>query len=121
LGNEAGNNYSVMEKNIHIGYLIKEKVKERKLHIVDFAKALHCDRSNIYDIFERKCIDVELLIRISKILDYNFLSIYYEREVRFDFDPENDKNYKLIIEIKSEKIQELISDKSVKIIELYEM
>ena len=36
------------------------------------AKELHTARGNVYDIFQRKSIDSELLMRISTLLHYNF-------------------------------------------------
>lgn len=68
---------------IHIGSLIKAKVEERGLSISDFARVLHYERTNIYKIFKRQSIDVDLLIRISRVLEYDFL-----REVYLKHTPE---------------------------------
>ncbi|MDR2406690.1 MAG: transcriptional regulator [Bacteroidales bacterium] len=68
-----------MEKNIHIGSIIKAKLKERKMSVIDFAAALHCCRNNVYKIFYSDNIDINRLIKISKILDYDFLSLYYKQ------------------------------------------
>lgn len=56
-----------------IGKMIKNKVEEQGRSIQWFAEKLSCHRSNIYDIFNRENIDVSLLIKISSILQYNFL------------------------------------------------
>ena len=53
------------QKEIHISSLIKEKMEERGLSVSDFAHALHYERTNIYKIFKRSSIDVDLLLRIS--------------------------------------------------------
>ena len=37
-----------------------------------FAKELNCDRRNIYRIFKKENIDIQLLARISQILDHDF-------------------------------------------------
>jgi len=37
-----------------------------------FARKLHCSRTNVYNIFQKTNLDVELLKRISVILNYNF-------------------------------------------------
>ena len=42
------------------------------MSVSEFARRLNCERTNIYTIFKRRTIDVELLINISKILNYNF-------------------------------------------------
>lgn len=36
------------------------------------ATELHCDRRNIYRIFQKENIDIELLTRISQVLDHDF-------------------------------------------------
>lgn len=58
--------------NLHIGRLIKTVFGRSGMTVSDFARLLNCERTNIYTIFKRKSIDVELLINISKILKYNF-------------------------------------------------
>ena len=58
---------------IHIGKKIKEIQKERGISAADLAKAVPCDRSNIYHVFRRTDISVQLLVRLSAILDYDFL------------------------------------------------
>ena len=57
---------------IHIGKLIKTKLDESDISVVRFAKAINTTRENAYGIFKRKSIDTELLLRISKVLNYNF-------------------------------------------------
>ena len=58
--------------NLHIGRLIKTVFERSGMTVSEFARQLNCERTNIYTIFKRKSIDVELLINISKILRYNF-------------------------------------------------
>ena len=38
------------------------------------AAELHCDRRNVYRIFEKENIDIQLLARISTILQHDFFS-----------------------------------------------
>ncbi|MDR0743861.1 MAG: helix-turn-helix domain-containing protein [Tannerella sp.] len=64
-------------KNIHIGKLIKEKFKEKKMSKAEFARRINVHRSTIYLLFEQKSIDIELLFNISKVLDYNFVEEIY--------------------------------------------
>ena len=61
---------------MHIGKLIRQKIVERGITVVSFAEQLSCTRINAYKIFERSSIDTDLLVRISKILDYNFFVLY---------------------------------------------
>jgi len=59
---------------MHIGNRIQEILRKHpKEHTVTwFARQLNCHRVNVYDIFNRKTIDTELLWRISVILDHDF-------------------------------------------------
>ena len=64
-------------KHIHIGSIIRQKLMESPLSIAEFASRINRTRTTVYDIFERKSIDVDLLLRISEVLDYNFLEEVY--------------------------------------------
>jgi transcriptional regulator with XRE-family HTH domain len=68
-----------METNIHIGNIIKAKLKERNMSVIDFADALNCCRGNAYKILNSDNIDINRLVKISKILDYDFLSLYHKQ------------------------------------------
>lgn len=46
------------------------------LSIKDFARELCCERNSVYYIFKQENIDIKRLLRISEILDFNFLSLY---------------------------------------------
>ena len=65
-----------MYQKIHIGTLIREKLKEEERSVAWFARKLHCDRTNIYKIFQKQHLDSELLLKISIVLDYNFFLHY---------------------------------------------
>lgn len=64
--------YIMAVLDLHIGQLIKTVFERSGMTVSDFARLLNCERTNIYTIFKRRTIDVELLINISKILKYNF-------------------------------------------------
>ena len=49
-----------MNKDIHIGKLVKEKFDESSLSVPEFAAALHKSRTTIYDIFSRKSMDMRM-------------------------------------------------------------
>lgn len=59
-----------------IGERIKEVFdkKPKGFTINWFAAQLHCDRRNVYRIFNKYNIDVQLLLRISQILDHDFFA-----------------------------------------------
>ena len=57
-----------------IGILIKEELEKQERSITWFARKLSCDRSNIYRLFQKECIDTNLLVRISILLGKDFFS-----------------------------------------------
>ncbi len=63
---------------IHIGKEIKAELLRQERGVSWLADKLHCDRTNVYDIFKREGIDTRLLERISVILNRNFFSLYYQ-------------------------------------------
>ena len=60
------------------GMKIGERIKEvfeampKSCTVNWFAEQLHCDRRNIYRIFAKDNIDIELLARISIVLNHDF-------------------------------------------------
>jgi len=67
-----------MEKyrNVHIGKLIRQQIKEKKISVSQFATKINCSRGNVYNIFRAKSIDIDKLIFISSLLNYDFLEEY---------------------------------------------
>ena len=66
---------------IHIGKEIKEELHRQERGVSWLAEKLHCDRTNVYNIFKRQGIDTRLLERISIILNRNFFTLYCQEEV----------------------------------------
>jgi len=64
---------------IHIGHLIQQQLKEQGRSVTWFAQRLNYDRSNAYKIFSKQHIDTDLLLTISKVLNYNFFNNYSEQ------------------------------------------
>ena len=63
---------------IHIGQQIQKQVDEQGLTTVWLANELGCHRTNLYKIYDKPTIDTGLLLRISRILNYDFFSLYSE-------------------------------------------
>ena len=61
------------EKQLHMGKLVKQKVKEKQLTPGKFGEMINTSRTNVYSIFSREEIRLDLLKLISKKLDYDFL------------------------------------------------
>ncbi|MDL2296364.1 helix-turn-helix domain-containing protein [Bacteroidales bacterium OttesenSCG-928-B11] len=91
-------------KNIHIGSAIKQKVSERSLSIQQFAYLINCDRTTVYDIFKRKSIDTERLIRISQILDFDFINEIYLKHINLS---SRKKSVFVAIEVEKESLSKL--------------
>lgn len=64
---------------IHIGHLIRQQLKEQGRSVTWFAQRLNYDRSNAYKIFSKPHIDTDLLLTISKVLNYDFFNNYSEQ------------------------------------------
>jgi plasmid maintenance system antidote protein VapI len=63
-------------KKIHIGKLIRAKMEAEGHSVAWLAKQLHCNRSNVYKIYQKQMIDTDMLLRISKILKTDFFNYY---------------------------------------------
>lgn len=61
---------------IHIGHLIRQELIRQDRTPSWLARQINCERTNIYDIFERSSINTELLIKISTVLCKDFFAIY---------------------------------------------
>lgn len=72
------------DNEIHIGKIINTVFIARGISITEFAKQLNCERPNVYNIFKRKNIDVNLLIKISHILNYDFIQEIYVKNNSYD-------------------------------------
>ena len=65
---------------MELGERIKECLFKQGHSAMWLAEQLHCERTNVYDIFKRQGIDTRLLERISIILHRNFFSLYCQED-----------------------------------------
>jgi len=73
------------QNKLHIGHMVKSIFDKSGLSVAEFARRIHCERTNVYKIFNRRTIDVEMLVAISEALEHNFLEDvmkYYGLEVK---------------------------------------
>jgi predicted transcriptional regulator len=56
-----------------IGERIREVFDKSDMSIAQFAELLYCDRTDVYNIFRRKKIDIYLALKLSKVLNHNFV------------------------------------------------
>lgn len=61
---------------IHIGEQIRKQVEEQGKTSVWLARELGCHRTNLYKIYDKSSIDTSVLMRISRILGYDFFRLY---------------------------------------------
>lgn len=55
-----------------IGEIIQEVMKRKGKSASWLAREIPCERTNVYDIFRRKDINIRLLERLSVILEHDF-------------------------------------------------
>lgn len=63
-------------KTIHIGELIKQKLIEQERSGAWLARKINTSPSNISKILAKEHLDSELLLRISKAINYDLFAIY---------------------------------------------
>lgn len=74
-----------MNTDFHLGTLIRKELEKQQRTVTWLAKQINVDRSNIYDIFDRRFVNIEILTRISRALGRNFfkdLADYMESVVK---------------------------------------
>jgi len=66
----------MLYKIIHIGEIIKEIVDLQEISIDRILNFFNKDENFVKNIYESKSIDTEILLKWSKLLKYDFFSIY---------------------------------------------
>lgn len=66
--------------SIHIGHLIQGQLKADQRSVGWLAREIGCTRNHLYKIFRKHSLDSDLLLRISKAMQFNFFR-YYTAEV----------------------------------------
>ena len=61
-----------MNENFHMGKIIRAELDRQEHSVSWFARKVQTEYSNCYYIFKRQIVDVDLLIRISVVLQHNF-------------------------------------------------
>ena len=67
---------------MHIGQRIKEVMAKKKVSVITIAKEIECERTNVYNIFERESINTNLLQKFSIILKHDFFKELSEETFR---------------------------------------
>lgn len=68
-----------------LGEHIKAVMSQKNVTVKQLSEAIHCERSNVYDILQRENIGSDLLMKISLVLKYDlfeFLSCQYKEQLK---------------------------------------
>ena len=66
---------------VHIGHIIREQLLKDERSVSWLARQIHCTRNHLYKVFRKASLDCELLLRISKAMNFNFFQ-FYAAEIR---------------------------------------
>ena len=66
-------------RDVHIGKQIKAKLKQQGRTTVWLASQIPCTPNHLYKVYANPHINTDLLLRISKILDYNFFEDFIQK------------------------------------------
>ena len=79
--------------DINVGEIVKTEFDRQGRKVQWLATQLNCKRSNVYNIFKRKNIDVVMLIRLSILLNHNFLTqLAPLADIKNNYDEEMQEN-----------------------------
>lgn len=70
-------------KNIHIGKLIENAVSENHIELPRICNFLHCTEKEIEEMYGCSSLDAEILLRWSKLLEYDFFRIYSQHLILY--------------------------------------
>lgn len=68
---------------INVGSLIQQLVTEKELDICRICNFLHCNEKEIVKMYKAKSLDTEVLLRWSKLLEYDFFRIYTQHLILY--------------------------------------
>lgn len=78
-------------KNLNIGSMIKEKVDKSGIEMPRICKFLNCKEEDIMKMYESSAFDTEVLLRWSKLLQYDFFRLYSQHLILYS--PQSSMNY----------------------------
>lgn len=79
-------------KEIHIGRLIKDRVSEYHLDIARISNFLNCSDEDIKQMYLEKELKTDLLLKWSKLLEYDFFRLYSQHLILYAPQSAKDKN-----------------------------
>lgn len=70
-------------KNIHIGSLIEKRVLECELDLGRICSFFKCSIEEVEKMYQLKSMDSELILRWSKLTDYDFFRVYSQHLILY--------------------------------------
>ncbi len=70
-------------KEIHIGTLINQTIAERGIEIARICNFLQCSEEEIAAMYLQKSLDTEILLKWSKLLEYDFFRLYTQHLILY--------------------------------------
>ena len=100
-------------KDIHIGYFINQRVTENGIEISRICNFLKCTEKEISNMYESKSLDTELLLRWSKLLEYDFFRVYSQHLILYAPPSTIEKNKKTNVKSKLPQFRKNIYTKEI--------
>ncbi len=79
---------------MRIGEKVAARAKELRIGPTELARRIKSSKQNVYNIFQRRSIDTDLLARLSKVLDYDFFQFYHSADTAYEARPPYGKSKK---------------------------
>ena len=70
-------------KNIHIGILINQAVTESGIEMSRICNFFKCKEKEVTEMYQDKSLDTEILLKWSKLLEYDFFRIYTQHLILY--------------------------------------
>lgn len=77
-------------KNINIGLLIQEAVAEKEIEMERICKFFNCLEEGVLKMYASADLDTEVLLRWSKLLEYDFFRLYSQHLILYSLSSSRD-------------------------------
>jgi len=75
--------YFMNFKSIHIGQLIEQGVKDNEIEVSRICNFFKCSQDEVREMYLQKSLDSEILLRWSKLLEYDFFRLYSQHLILY--------------------------------------
>ena len=100
-------------KSIHIGILINQAVTESGTEMSRICNFMKCTEKKITEMYQSKSLDTELLLRWSKLLEYDFFRVYSQHLILYAPPSTIEKNKKTNVKSKLPQFRKNIYTKEI--------